>query len=299
MKAGPDRRALAGWLACALVASLAVEVRAEVGATVGVEQASGWYMLNILDDPDPTSSRSWRQVTPSGPSRVALNPEGEANGDGQPSLLWSTAHARPVAAWAKNSPTGFDVVVSHFDDGAWSLPVVVAGSVHDELDPFLAEDPVTGVVHLVYWIHDGAPRVVHRQATTDLGVWSAATQISAPGEIACRPSIVVHNGTLKVAYESHGTTMGSSPRDIVLATSLDGLVTAEIIASTSFAEANWPQVHRSVNKLWIDWIDAAGSMSWTRQPDGGGWDPIADEPFTTPDEIDYQVRPQIRQQATQ
>ena len=109
---------------------LAGSVGAEVGVPVDTELSSkgGLYQILMLsDDPDPYLG-FWVDVTASHtPSRIALNTDGDVNGDGPPSVLMNPFSGLPTVAWARNSASGFDVVVSHFAAGAWSAPEVVAG----------------------------------------------------------------------------------------------------------------------------------------------------------------------------
>jgi hypothetical protein len=195
-----------------------------------------------------------------------------------------------MAAWARNAPGGYDIVVSRFLEGAWTPMEFVVDSAADELDPMLVFDESTDTVHLLYWIHDGSPRVMHRQAPSDLSSWSAPTQISQPGEIAVRPSGAMHAGVLLVVYELHTLGYDTTPRQIMLATPQGQVYSSEILATTQHAGENWPQAHSSLDKLWIDWIDTADEVAWSRQLSDGPWEPILTEYFATLEEREYRVR---------
>ena len=68
--------------------------------------------------PDPFDPLGWQRYSaPGSPNRVVLNSEGTANGDGGPSMLFSTGSQFPVVAWARNSASGFDLVVSGIQGG--------------------------------------------------------------------------------------------------------------------------------------------------------------------------------------
>lgn len=280
-------------LSCALaLVAASMPAFSEVGVRL---QDSGlpstYHMQIIVDDPEP-SGIAWQRYYPDGPDRFVLNDQGVANGDGAPSMIFSST--LPIVAWSRNSPGGFDVVVSRFTGGAWTTPQVVASSSADEMDPALVLDPDDGTVHLLYWVLDGAPRVMHRMAPSDLSSWSAPTQVSEPGEIACRPAGVFRDGTLHVVYEVHGLGYGTTPRQIVHATH-DGVeFQTEVVATTQHDEDNWPQVHSAQGRVWVDWIDTHCDLAWILQQPGGGWDPIETEYFETPEERDYRVRQQVR-----
>ena len=173
-------------------------------------------------------------------------------------------------------------------------PAVLAGAPDDELDPQLAVDPATGDVHLVYWIQAATPTVMHRQAPPDLSAWSEPVAVSRPGEIAVRPAAVFHQGELRVVYEAHTSGFRQTPRQIVLATrGIDGF-SAEVPATTDHAERNWPQVHSNGTRLWIEWIDSEGAMSWMLESEPGVWTPLEFENFETVEERDYQVRNRVK-----
>ncbi len=275
-----------------LAVLIGMPASAEVGAYVHDSGSPSVYSLHsIVDDPEPVGT-AWIPYFSDSPQRFVLNDQGFANGDGTPSLIMRSI--LPIAAWAKNSPAGFDIVVSRFTGGGWTAPQTVAGSSADELDPTLVLDASDGSIHLLYWVLDGTPRVMHRQAPADLSSWSAPVQVSQPGEIACRPSGTLHEGVLQVVHEVHALDYGSTPRQIVLAAQDGQAFSSEVLATTQYDGDNWPQVHSARDKLWVDWIDTECDMAWTRGQPGGGWEPVQTEFFETPEERDYRVRQQVR-----
>jgi hypothetical protein len=275
-----------------LAALVGMPASAEVGAYVNDNGSPLIYELeSIVDDPEPVGI-TWIRYYPDSPQRLVLNDQGFANGDGPPSLIMRST--LPVAAWAQNSPGGYDVVVSRFTGGSWTVPQTVADSSADELDPILVLDKSDGSIHLLYWVLDGTPRVMHRQAPADLSSWSAPVQVSQPGEIACRPSGAIHEGILQVVYEVHSFSYGSAPRQVVLAAQDGQTFSSEVLVTTQYDGDNWPQVHSTRDKLWVDWIDTECDMGWMRRQPGGGWEPVQTEFFETPEERDYRVRQQVR-----
>ena len=73
-----------------LLLLFAASVPAEVGTTTpdgGTSGMADFYILShIFEDPDPVN-HVWKQFNSNGPNRVVLNPEGEVNGDGVPSVV--------------------------------------------------------------------------------------------------------------------------------------------------------------------------------------------------------------------
>jgi len=281
-----------------LILGVPTPSHAEVGVSLGdpgnADPIGGPYILGtILDDPDPFSI-VWRQFGPTGPGRIVLNPQGEVNLDGYPSMLRNPVSDFPVVAWARNSAQGYDIVVSHFDGSAWSGPEVIAASSYDELDPQLVLDPADGSVHLFYWVDEATPRVMHSSAPADLSSWSGPVQVSQAAEEACRPHGVFHDGSLYVAYEVHDYGFEQTPRQIVLSKKVGGAFEPLVVAITHQSGEVRPQVHSHAGRVWVDWIDSDLEAAWTRKDGQGQWQPLSYEPYGSVEERDYHVRGGIR-----
>jgi len=292
---GTGRKLVVFGLAAGLWAAVA-PANAEVSVQSTAPFANGPdQILRITEDPDVFPLRFWDDVVSSHtPSRVALNPGGDANGDGRPSVLLNRFSGLPIVAWARNSASGFDIVVSSFSGGAWTEPVVVAGTADDELDPWLTLDPSDGTVHLVYWTDGATPTVLHRQAPADLSSWSAPLQVSDGGDPSYRPASAFHAGTLQVVYEVHRFGPGQTPREIVLAEKVGDTFDAQVLAVSNHGGALWPQVHSHNGKLWLEWIDSADEMAWIRMQSIGGWSPAQYEVFLNTEQLEFFVRGTIR-----
>jgi hypothetical protein len=271
------------------IAHAEVGIVVQQGTTV---QSVAYILVGVTEDPSPINP-VWRQMRVNDPFSVALNPIGDTNGDGAPSLLSDTATGLAAAAWARNSAVGFDVVVSRFASGAWTAPAVVAGGAANELDPQLVLDP-DGSVHLFYWVDGATPQVFHVVAPADLSSWSTPALVSLPGQCASHPSAAFYNGVLHVAYEVHDFGDGA-PRDVVLARFENGAFTTEVVAMTDNLGDVSPQVHSQSGRLWVDWVDAettggSGELAWTRLTAPGQWDVIRYEPFATYEQRNYLTR---------
>jgi len=277
--------------------------RAEVGvyAQPGTSTHRLVYVLEITEDPSPIGT-VWRRVTTPEPNRLDLNPQGESNGDGMPSLITDVNSGLVAAAWSRNSASGFDVVVSHFVDGAWSVPQVVAGApATNELDPQLALAP-DGSWHMFYWTDGATPQVFHTVAPSDLSSWSAPVAVSQPGVASCRPAATFYNGVLRVAYEVHNFGSGNTPRQVVLARFENGAFTTEVVAMTNNLADVRPQVHSHGGHVWVDWVDhettgGSGELAWTRLNAQGQWEAIQFESFADREQREYRVRGGARMRA--
>jgi hypothetical protein len=286
------------WAAfCAIVVGLFFHgvTYSEVGAIagIGVPQHRVVYVLGITEDPTPITT-IWRKVSPNNGVHITLNPEGEANGDGAPSVVSDAGSGLVATAWSRNSQSGFDVVVSRFVNDAWTIPQFVAASPANELDPqvLLAPD---GSVHLFYWVDGTTPQVFHTVAPSDLSSWSAPVVVSQPGVASCRPAGAFYNGVLRVAYEVHNFGSGNTPRQVVLARFEGGAFIPEVVAMTNNLGEVRPQVHSHAGQLWVDWVDhettgGSGELAWTRLNAQGSWEAIQFEPFANREQRDFRVR---------
>jgi hypothetical protein len=290
-------------LATGLVASGAV--RAEVGVAVasGVGDPNVVYIIDSsTEDPSPINP-VWRKFSLAASFHVALNPQGEANGDGTPSLVTDPSDGLIAAAWSRNSASGYDVVLSRFESGAWSDAAIVAGSPADDLDPQLALGP-DGSVHLFYWVDGTTPQVFHRVAPPDLSSWSTPELVSTAGQSASRPAGAFYNGVLYVAYELHSFGNGNTPKQVVLARYENGDFTTEVVAMTNNASNTRPQVHSHAGRLWVDWVDyeltdGSGEIAWTRLSAQGQWEPFHYDVFADYEAREYLVRGGVRIQVIQ
>jgi hypothetical protein len=276
--------------------------RAEVGVVLDGSAARGPYLVEITDDPVPVGG-VWAQFSTS-TSRVVLNPQGAANGDGNPDFVFNPVSNLPIVAWSKNNAGNYDIVVSLFSAGAWSTPQVVAGSPSNELDPRLVVD-AAGTVHLFYWVDTGTTqRVYYSHAPLDLSSWSAAVPVSGFGESACRPGAAIYTGVLRVAYEVHPGGFGTIPRQVVVAAYENGTFISQIVATSNNPWGLWPAARSHAGRFWVEWIDSTGTsefpgeFGWVRWDSNLlQWGPKQIDPFATREERDFKVRPGIRLEA--
>jgi hypothetical protein len=279
-------------------------VRGEVGVFVDPGDAElrplggVYHIVSLVEDPDGFPPFG-RQSSAEDVRRVVLNEQGDLNGDGRPSDAFDPVSGLPIVAWARNSASGYDIVVSSYAAGAWSEPQVVAGSADDELDPSLVVDPADGTVHLFYWVDGATPAVMHREAPADLSVWSAPVQVSSGTDAAFRPHGVFHNGVLRVAYEVHNFGTGQVPRQVVLARREGQGFVTEIMAVSYHGGPLWAEVHSHAGELWVEWIDADDELAWIRLGEQGTWEPTHYESFVSAADRDFHVRPGIRLKAVQ
>jgi hypothetical protein len=300
------------WFYVAVASAIAIvsasAAKAELGAVrsapVQTAPALRIYQLGVISDgPDPISG-VWAQYGAPNASRAVLNPEGATNGDGMPSVAFSPVLGVAAVAWAKNSPNGFDVVISRYDGTDWTVPQVVVGAPGvNELDPQLLVGP-DGSLHLFYWVDGSSPRVFYTSAPAGSINWSTPIPVSPPGQVTLRPAGAFFEGVLRVVYEVHEFGYGNSPRQVVIARYESGSFITEVVAMTNYTGEVRPQVHSHGGKLWVDWIDTettghSGELAWTRMDSQGQWEPISFQPYDGIEEREFLVRGSARMLAIQ
>ena len=139
---------------------------AEIGVAVDLDNERVFGPYSIIDDADPINGLVWSRYSMPVPSRVVLNENGAANGDGRPTTTLNTTSGLPLVTWGKKNGGAFDIVVSRFEQGAWTSPLVLASAVTSLMDPEpqMVVDKQNGDVHVVYFVNDATPSVFHRQA---------------------------------------------------------------------------------------------------------------------------------------
>lgn len=277
-------------------------VVAEVGLVYVSEEPpriTGPYVLQIIEDGDPVTS-AWARLSSSS-SRFVLNESGAANGDGLPSASFNPISGLPVVTWGKYNGSGYDIVESHFESGAWTSPTIIVPGVTTSLDPepSLALDLQTGAVHVVYVASDSAPQVMHVEAPANLATWTTPDIVSEIGAHALRPSAVIFQGVLVVAYEYHALGIGTTPRQITVATSDGGVgFSYETLEITHGSDPNRPKLHSAgESSLWVDWVDSANDVAWSAWHHVTGWGPTQVEPYSNDEDRDFHVRQRIERMA--
>lgn len=284
-------RLLSGGILALLLSSWSSNVRADVVVVQRVNGPAVPIIVGIIEDSDPVGT--WTR-TLTRPDAIHLNVNGDLNGDGRPSMAHDPDSGRTAVAWARFNGSDHDVVVSVFDGGAWSDPVVVAGGTGDQLDPALAIDPADGSLHVAYWNAAPDERVYHAVGTPAGDSWSPPVPVSEPGDIAVRPGLAFHQGSPVIAYESHNFGIEGLPKQIVVATHDGGAWTHEAVEQTQRTGTNRVGVHSVYGRLWVDWIDDDGSLGFRAKPPGGPWGPTEFEPFADGVDLEYDARSRIR-----
>jgi len=277
-------RKLASWFGVAsilLLCSVPFATRAEVAADRNRDVVSTIVVGVIVDDPNPIGL--WFQHRANTDSRI-LNPDGDPRGDGRPDLFFGPS-GRPTVAWAYNLGTDHDIAFSQWNADAWSTIEFVTASTDDERDPRIFVEP-DGTLHVVWWTAGAIDRVYlqSRQWDADLALWTPPVQVSADTHSARRPSVVVHQGQLLIAYErSFATGEAGEPvpvnQEIIVATRAsagDAFSYATVVSTTNLERLD-PILHRERGQVWLDWIHDFEFFGCSERRNAS-WSPLVLEP---------------------
>jgi hypothetical protein len=236
-------------------------------------------VLGITEDSDPISVAAWqpfRQV----PAGWILNADGHARGDGGPDLAFRPGSAWPVAVWAYNQGAHRDVAFSEWDGSAWTAIEFLTAGAGDDLDPRVFVEP-DGTVHVAWWTASPPSGVFVRTRPAGAGAWDAPIQVSDGLIPARRPSVLIFDGVLRIAYERDASLPGMA-QDVVVATrQAGGAFVFEVVASTARTERLDPLLHATAGHLWLDWKHAVADLGCAERV-GSGWVLGPPEPWADP-----------------
>ena len=109
---------------------------------------------------------------------------------------------------------------------------------------------------------------------------SLAVPVTGAGQTGRRPSVVVHDGSLMVAYE-RDSVFGLT-QDVVVATDVGGgNFTKERVASTPGTQALDPVIHTKAGRLWIEWMHDDENFGCVHFGESG-WSDVIIAPWTNP-----------------
>lgn len=262
-------------------------------ADVGLVHSGGGQLSQIVvqftpSGPDPFTSR-WTLYLQLDPGLV-LNPNGDLNGDGEPSFGFgpaSIAPPPPTYAWAKQiAPGNHDPVYAQFINGTWTAPVVVSSNPGDDLDPQWWQD-ANGTIHVAWWRagpNGSGGAALYASRAAGAGEFTPEESVSQPGELAHSAAMaVLASGEVFVAYE---TDPSGGMKRIVLASKATSVSSfqPDIIAVTSYLDKTDPQLKAGGGHTWASWIDSASRVGYSEQINGI-WSIPSFETYNGPDDV--------------
>jgi hypothetical protein len=186
-------------------------------------------------------------------SNTALNTTGDVRNDGSPDTAYHPTTHRPYVVWAYDNGPDRDIAFSRWADDGWTAEEFLTAGTEDELDPRVFVGP-GGDVHVVWWVDGPTPYVLMTSRATHLDGWSTPVRVSPSGEMARRPTVAVHQGVVRVAYERETSNEPTVSRELVVRR-LDadrGFVDEHALAVPTLNRLD-PVLHVESGRLWMDW----------------------------------------------
>jgi hypothetical protein len=252
--------------------------------------------LEIVDAPDPIGNGITLYRSTGG--RLNAPTYHQENAPQTPDVAVDPATGWTVVGWREQAASGYDIVVVSVNALGWGQPCRVAEGGASGSAPTAVFMPDGSLTVLYVGSSGAASRVFSRTASPPDWNWSPPQPVSVEGEEVGRVHATAHDGQLHVVY----TRRDGPVTSLVHAVPNGATYDRSVIASSSFAGDTLPQIHSHAGALWVDWVDAeaptgAGELAWKRHASGSTWEPTQYEPYASPFERDYHVRPGIRLEA--
>ncbi len=263
-------------LACWSVACVASIVPDRAEVSVGQSQPAPSFLVTGGEGGVPIPD--WGKLRDHvGPSFV-LNPQGDDNGDGPAAWAIDPATGNPVVAWAWWDGNDHEIVLSRWTGSGWSEWEHVTENDLDDEDPALTV-AADGTVRLTWWRSENGHRTVWYR---DLSLEDASAEEVTPlPRAGSRPGVARWDGDVRVAFQHEEAGV----REVRVATRSTGW-TDELVASTSYAGPAGDgdidvRIHALAGHLWVEWIDAEGSLAFSEWDDAAGtWGAARHETYT-------------------
>lgn len=148
--------------------------------------------------------------------RILLNESGSLRADGAPSLAIHPLTGLPWAVWSFNENGDYELALSYFDGYDWSSPILLGSAPNgaDDLQPQMQFAP-DGRPLITWWrmSDDGEQQSVWFTSRQN-GTWLPPVQVSSAREQSRRPSLMLGDNELIVAYETdRGVRIRRFPAD--------------------------------------------------------------------------------------
>lgn len=263
---------------------------AEVSTDVLPDGQVQIVVLGSTEGPDPFGM-SWRPYRDIPAFRI-LNPYGDDRGDGRPDIAMPP-EGQAVVSWAWNNGLDHDIAVAEWTADGWSAPLFLTSSALDDVDPRLA---VTngGSLHLIWWSRqDETIHITTRQNGSN--VWAVPREVTTPGERGRRPTLVVRNDTVHVAFERDSAQPDVAQEVVIKKRYSDGSFGESAVLRTSRIDRLDPVLHLENGWMWMDWKQSGDQLAFVvNGPDG--WSEPAHVAWPDPSWLGVEdARQQVRQ----
>lgn len=206
-----SRNLVLGFGALALAAgSWSSPVRAEVAAVLAED--GSFVRTDVRTERRGRVSSVWLESDPlsrhtlhgAGGERVLLNRNGASRADGVPSIAIHPLTGLPWAVWSFNENGDYELAFSFFDGRDWASPMLLGSAPNgaDDLQPRMDFTP-DGRPLITWWrmSDDGSEQSVWLTSRQN-GTWTPPVRLSSSREKARRPSLLIGDSEVIVAFET-------------------------------------------------------------------------------------------------
>lgn len=191
--------------------------------------------------------------------------------------------SNPEATWS-NRPSGqstSDILYSWLDGSSWATTVTLSHQGSNTSSPSLAIDS-SGKRAITWETADSTAAIALSTLVSSGGSWSTAVVVSETSESSRAPSVAMLDSTTYIAYEVVPTSGGRLVK--VAKTDSSGGIPRTLVRATGNGGALKIKIHQESGHLWMEWIDAAGTLGWSECIDGS-WTSAAYAYFESDGEI--------------
>ncbi len=263
-------------------------------------------MMSIVEDPDPVNGQSWLPYRPDWSN--LLNPDGFERGHDGPRFAFAPGTGFPRVVWAYDQGFHHDIAFSEWDGSGWTDIEFLTGGNEDDLDPtiFIADD---GTTLVAWWRDDSFDDVLLAKRPPGSTVWLPATEVTGFLRSGRRPSVVVHDGAIKVVHEENLFGSPTVTLSIEQASGwflqetllVAGVAIVNGVETNGFSDPSPPEridpiLHSVHGRLWIDWKNGDREFAH-REFTSEGWGDAVSRPWTDPTWLGVEMlRRSIRQE---
>ncbi len=280
-----------GFVIALLLVGSSTTVVGEVSVHPNAGPSVNTLMMSIVEDPDPVNGHSWLLYRPDGSN--VLNPDGFERGHGGPRFAFAPGTGFPCVVWAYNRGSHHDIVFSEWNGTDWTDVEFLTASNQDELDPsvFVADD---GTILVTWWRDDWFDDVMLVRRPPGSADWSPATEVTGFFRSGRHPSVVVHDGAIKIVHEE---SLFGSPTVTLSIEQVSGWFLQETVVVAGVDTVNGvetngvsgltpperidPMLHSFDGRLWVDWKNGNREFAY-REFTSEGWGDAVSRPWTDP-----------------
>lgn len=266
-------------LSCVAVLALLLALAGSGLAEVSVELNRGGYGGLLLGSDDSHPWPVWAIVRLHINASLALNADGDGQGDGPAAFAINPTTGQPEVVWAWSDGQDHELALSRWDGAGWTAPELLTANGVEDLDPALAID-AEGVRHISWWRAGSPAQVWYLRLPAGQG-GDPEELVSHPVRLGERPGVVRWSGLVRVAYQDEEAGL----THVVVARKDGSSWVREALAETAYQGPLGDgdidvQVHAAGAWLWVDWVSGAGELAYrVYEPGTSSWSAAAYESY--------------------